>query len=498
MAQYRRALGARVRRRGAGGAGAGCGGEYPVSPAEVIGGVLTGREQGFVNVLVLQWRLPRIVLALVIGAALGMSGAIFQALTRNPLGSPDVIGFNFGAYTGALVVIGAFGGGYYLTALGGGVIGGLLTAVVVYLLAYRNGMAGFRLIIVGIGVGAMLSSLNQWIILKIKLHQAITAAVWQQGTLNGLRWEQAVPPVLVCVAIVVVVLVPIGPQLSILQLGDDAAGGLGLRPERAASLISVWGVLLIAVATAAAGPISFVALAAPQLARRVVGTPGVGGLISSAVMGAFLLLSSDLIALRIFAPGRTSGGCGHRGGRRGGVSDLAACHAGPAAVEGGKCNDGSGRTRLVAGIRRSSHRRRLDGGYRRGGHHRDRRSECLRQVHPVAGGLARLLRPVAGQVVLDGADIAGLRTKDVARKLGLLPQSSIAPPEGITVADLVARGRFPHQRVLRQYARSDQQAVADAMAATGVTAISGRPVDELSGGSVSGCGCRWCWRRTRR
>ncbi|MBI3224264.1 MAG: ABC transporter ATP-binding protein [Mycolicibacterium cosmeticum] len=96
-------------------------------------------------------------------------------------------------------------------------------------------------------------------------------------------------------------------------------------------------------------------------------------------------------------------------------------------------------------------------------------------------GLARLLRPTAGHVVLDGADIATLKTKDVARKLGLLPQTSIAP-EGITVADLVSRGRFPHQRVLRQYSRQDQQAVADAMAATGVTAISGRPVDELSGG----------------
>ena len=96
-------------------------------------------------------------------------------------------------------------------------------------------------------------------------------------------------------------------------------------------------------------------------------------------------------------------------------------------------------------------------------------------------GLARLLRPTGGQVILDGADITTLRTKDVARKLGLLPQSSIAP-EGITVADLVARGRFPHQRMLRQYAHEDEQAVADAMAATGVTAIAGRPVDELSGG----------------
>ena len=96
-------------------------------------------------------------------------------------------------------------------------------------------------------------------------------------------------------------------------------------------------------------------------------------------------------------------------------------------------------------------------------------------------GLARLMNPVAGQVILDGSDITRLRTKEVARKLGLLPQTSIAP-EGITVADLVTRGRFPHQTMLRQFSRDDQQAVADAMAATGVTAIAGRPVDQLSGG----------------
>ncbi|BBY64825.1 ABC transporter ATP-binding protein [Mycolicibacterium helvum] len=96
-------------------------------------------------------------------------------------------------------------------------------------------------------------------------------------------------------------------------------------------------------------------------------------------------------------------------------------------------------------------------------------------------GLARLLSPAGGQVVLDGTDISGLRTKDVARRLGLLPQSSIAP-EGITVADLVTRGRFPHQKMLRQFSRADQQAVAEAMDATGVTPIAGRPVDELSGG----------------
>lgn len=96
-------------------------------------------------------------------------------------------------------------------------------------------------------------------------------------------------------------------------------------------------------------------------------------------------------------------------------------------------------------------------------------------------GLARLLSPSAGQVILDGTDITRLKTKDVAKTLGLLPQSSIAP-EGITVADLVTRGRFPHQTMLRQFTRGDQQAVADAMASTGVTSMAGRPVDELSGG----------------
>ncbi|AQT78234.1 iron-dicitrate transporter ATP-binding subunit [Mycolicibacterium litorale] len=96
-------------------------------------------------------------------------------------------------------------------------------------------------------------------------------------------------------------------------------------------------------------------------------------------------------------------------------------------------------------------------------------------------GLARLLKPTAGQVILDGHDIGTMHTKEVARRLGLLPQTSIAP-DGITVADLVSRGRYPHQSVLRQWSRSDDEAVTEAMRATGITELSGRLVDELSGG----------------
>jgi iron complex transport system permease protein len=273
-------------------------GEYPVPPAQVIA-ILTGQDHSFASVLVLQWRMPRILLALLIGAALGVSGAIFQALTRNPLGSPDVIGFDFGAYAGALTAIALLAGGYYTTSVSA-VIGGLATAVVVYLLSYENGLAGFRLIIVGIAVSAVLSSLCQWIIVKIKLHQAITASVWQQGSLSGLEWAQ-VYPVVGSLVIAAALLAVVGPKLPILQMGDDAAGALGIRPERIRLAYFGIGVLLIAIAAAAAGPISFVALAAPQLARRLTASPGVG-LISAAAMGGFLLLSSDLIALRIFAP----------------------------------------------------------------------------------------------------------------------------------------------------------------------------------------------------
>jgi iron complex transport system permease protein len=273
-------------------------GEYPVPPTQVVS-VLTGQDRSFASVLVLQWRMPRILLAILIGAALGVSGAIFQALTRNPLGSPDVIGFDFGAYTGALIAIAVLGGGYYTVAVSA-VVGGLATAVVVYLLSYKNGVAGFRLIIVGIAVSAVLSSFCQWIILKIKLHQAITASVWQQGSLSGMDWAQ-VYPVVGCLAVTVVLLVTVGPKLPILQMGDDAAGALGVNPERVRLVYFAIGVLLVAVAAATAGPISFVALAAPQLARRLTAAPGVG-LLSAAAMGAFLLLASDLIALRIFAP----------------------------------------------------------------------------------------------------------------------------------------------------------------------------------------------------
>jgi len=273
-------------------------GEFQIPVPEVIGALL-GQATAKVHMVVVEWRLPRTSLALIMGAALGVSGAIFQSLTRNPLGSPDIIGFDAGAYTGALVVITLLKGSFYLVA-GGALFGGIVTALAVYLLAWRGGVQGFRLIIVGIGVSAMLSSLNTWMMLRADLQVAMAAAVWGVGSLNGLGLDK-----LWQVAVVLAVLLPLCALLSRpmrqLEMGDDAARALGVNAERTRLGLMVLGVALTAVVTATAGPIAFVALAAPQIARRLTGAAGVA-LLPSAAMGGLLLVVADFLAQRAFAP----------------------------------------------------------------------------------------------------------------------------------------------------------------------------------------------------
>jgi len=273
-------------------------GTYDIPLDEVVGGLL-GTADGGTVLVVREWRMPRALLATLLGVALGMSGAIFQSLTRNPLGSPDVIGFSSGSYTGALIVILVTGGGYYAVAAGA-LVGGVVTALVVFVLAYRRGVQGFRLIIVGIGVSALLAASNTYLMLRATVEEQLTAGVWGSGSLNGLSMAELVP-----VALVMLVLVPavltLSPALRVLELGDDAAGSLGSRPTSIRLAAIVLGVALVALVTAAAGPIAFIALVAPQIARRLTRSAGVG-LIAAGVTGALLLVISDFLAQRLFAP----------------------------------------------------------------------------------------------------------------------------------------------------------------------------------------------------
>ncbi len=270
-------------------------GSYPISVSQVVS-ALAGGETGLVHQIVVEWRLPRVVATIVFGAALGVSGAMFQSLTRNPLASPDVIGFSTGSYTGALIMI-ILVDGSYLEVAGGALLGGIATALLVYVLAWRKSVQGFRLIIVGIAVSAMLASLNTWMMLKAELDVAISAAAWGAGSLNGVSWDQ----VGIGGALIAVLLVLAGMlsrPMRQMELGDDvaAAQGVGIAVVRLGLIVV--GVALTATVTAASGPIAFIALAAPQIARRLARTAGITFALAACV-GALLLGAADFIAQHI-------------------------------------------------------------------------------------------------------------------------------------------------------------------------------------------------------
>ncbi|WP_238006506.1 iron chelate uptake ABC transporter family permease subunit [Dactylosporangium sp. AC04546] len=270
-------------------------GDFPLSLGEVLR-VLTGGEHGFPATVVLQWRAPRVVAALVLGAAFGVAGAIFQSLTRNPLASPDVVGFATGSYTGALVVLSWVSTGYATVALGS-LGGGLLTAFVVFALSQGGRRPGLRFILVGIAVSAMLSSVNSWLLLIATHDLAATAAVWGAGSLNAIGWSQTGTATAV-IAVLLLGAALLAPGLRQLELGEDTAAALGVPAARTRALLILVGVGLTAAATAAAGPIAFVALVAPQIGRRLVkgaGTP----LLPAAATGALLLLAADAVAQHV-------------------------------------------------------------------------------------------------------------------------------------------------------------------------------------------------------
>lgn len=261
--------------------------------------VFQGNESGLAHTIVFSWRAPRIVTALLVGAALGIAGSLFQALTRNPLGSPDIIGFNTGAYTGVILTMMAGMTGFVSVAFGA-LVGGLATALAVMAFSVRVRIDGLRIILVGLGISAMLSAFNRWLITRGDLNTAMSAASWGAGTLNGIRWSAATPAV-IALAVIVALALLLGSRIDILNLGDDTATALGLPVNRSKLVLLVVGVLLVAITTAIAGPISFIALAAPHIAQRITASPRTP-LLVSALTGATLLLVADIIAQRAFSP----------------------------------------------------------------------------------------------------------------------------------------------------------------------------------------------------
>lgn len=272
-------------------------GSAQITPFEALA-ALAGQGDEFSTMVVAQWRAPRVFIAVLLGASLATSGALFQNLTGNPLGSPDIIGFQTGSFTGALVVMLLLGGGAVDT-IAGALLGGLSTAALVFVLALTRGaLHGVRLIIVGIGVSAMLASVNVWIMLTATVEDAIMAGLWGAGNLSGVTWGHAAT-IGTTSAIFLAAAVLLARPMRLLRIGAAFATVRGQRVRTVQLAAVAVGVGLIAVATATVGPISFIALAAPQIARRLAPSDGLA-LGPTVAVGAFLLLAADVLAQRIY------------------------------------------------------------------------------------------------------------------------------------------------------------------------------------------------------
>jgi iron complex transport system permease protein len=274
-------------------------GEFPIGIGDVLR-TLAGLGEKAQEFIVLELRAPRIVVGLLVGLALGIAGALFQTFARNPLASPDVLGITQGASVGAVAAIVLSGGaasflGVPLAAL----TGALLTGSLLFVLTWRAGIDGYRLVLVGIALWSALAALTDWLLTNAEIHDAAAAYVWITGSLNARTWDHAVP-----LALSVLVLAPLalaaGRVLGVLQFGDDTARGLGVRLPLAQGAVVLVAVGLVATSVAAAGPITFVALVVPQIAVRLTGGSR-PPLLASGLLGAVLVVGADL-ATRTLLP----------------------------------------------------------------------------------------------------------------------------------------------------------------------------------------------------
>jgi iron complex transport system permease protein len=253
------------------------------------------------QLIVIELRLPRVVAGLLVGAALGLAGALTQTFARNPLATPDILGVTSGASLGAVSAIVLAGGSYSvgagLLSLGlpaVAVLGALVTSAIVYGVSWKSGVNSYRLILIGIGATAALGGLTSYLIARAQITDATAAAQWLVGSLSGVSWA-SVWPVLVCLVIVIPIALVQSTNLEITQLGDEVSTSLGVAVQRHRLIVIVCAVVLTAAAVSASGPIEFVAFVAPQIARRL-GRTGRPPLLAAGLVGAIIVTGGDALA----------------------------------------------------------------------------------------------------------------------------------------------------------------------------------------------------------
>ncbi|WP_336157585.1 FecCD family ABC transporter permease [Amycolatopsis sp. VC5-11] len=270
-------------------------GDFPLSPSSVLR-ALAGTADPRASFFVLDVRLPRSLLAVTTGAAFGLAGAIVQSLVRNPLASPDVLGTTSGAAAAAVSALLLFG--WTGPAVSGAALaGGLVTTGAVHLLATARGR---NLVLIGVAVAALLAGGVSWLLTVGEVTEAQAALVWLTGTLDGRSWPELVPLLWFTIPAALAV-VPFARPLTLLGHGDDLARSLGVEVGRTRVFLTIAATVLASAATAAVGPVAFVALTAPALARLLTGRRE-PSLAASALLGCTLLMLADLLARSLSSP----------------------------------------------------------------------------------------------------------------------------------------------------------------------------------------------------
>lgn len=267
-------------------------GDYAIAPAD-LWRTLTGGGSRLESYVVFQVRAPRLVMALLVGACLGIAGALLQSLLRNPLASPDLLGISGGSGVAAvftLLILGITGPVLALAAFAGGII----VAAFLLFAGHRRSDGGYRLILAGVGVGFLAMSLTSYLMLRAKVELAQDALVWLTGSLSATPWWNVLTVLVVAVAALPAVYA-CARWLPLTQMGASSAASLGVRTDTVRIVAVGTAVLLTAVTCAFVGPISFIALCAPAIARPLLGH-GAIGIGTSAAVGAALLTSADLVA----------------------------------------------------------------------------------------------------------------------------------------------------------------------------------------------------------
>ncbi|MEU1405877.1 iron ABC transporter permease [Streptomyces sp. NPDC005728] len=273
-------------------------GDFPIRLPQVIA-TLLGRGEQVDEFVIMDLRMPRALAGLVVGIALGVSGAITQSIARNPLASPDILGITGGASAVAVFLVTVSGGtaAAIVNAVGlsaAALAGGLGTGLLVYFLAWRRGVDGFRLILIGISVSAVTEAITTWLLATADIRDVARAQAWLVGSLDNRSWGE-VRVALWCTIVLLVVVTCVAFQFKPMHLGDEVAAGLGVRYSAVRAILLLCAVLLAGVAVSAAGPVPFVALVAPQVAMRLARCP-TPPMAASGMAGALLLIGADLVA----------------------------------------------------------------------------------------------------------------------------------------------------------------------------------------------------------